>query len=160
MSAIKMQKFTSSDFYEYFLLVSNESVMRMITERAIPFDEAKENYKKLLNRNNRYEGFGSYKVLNEAHDFIGLGSLILNENTCEEAELGYMLMPNYWGRGYGSTIAKSLIRRAESAGLKRLTAIIDPQNGPSRIILIKNGFHSEKVCEIDGLPGEILSKEL
>ena len=76
------------------------------------------------------------------------------------AELGYMLLPKYWGKGYGSRIAEALIYMAEKTKVRRLTAIIDPNNIPSRKILIKHGFHSEKLCEINGLPGEILSRQI
>ena len=47
---------------------------------------------------------------------------------------------------------------AKQTDIKVLKAIIDPNNIPSRKILINIGFTYEKVCEIDGLPGEILSK--
>ncbi|MDV2887909.1 GNAT family N-acetyltransferase, partial [Alkalihalophilus pseudofirmus] len=88
------------------------------------------------------------------------GHLTLNENKIEEAEIGYMILPKYWGKGYGSTIAKQLIESAKQTNLNILKAIIDPKNIPSRKILIKQGFSSEKVCEIDGLPGEILARFL
>ncbi|MFB6468894.1 GNAT family N-acetyltransferase [Cytobacillus sp. Hz8] len=159
MTHLLLQKFGSSDFNDYFNLVSNESVMAMITERSIPLDEAEVNFQKLLERNKKYEEFGSYKVYNNTtNQFVGLGSLILNEVMTNEAELGYMLLPEHWGKGYGSEIADILIRKAEKTKLNRVTAVIDPNNIPSRKILIKKGFISEKLCEIEGLPGEILIK--
>lgn len=91
---------------------------------------------------------------------MNTGSLILNEEKKDEAEIGYMLLPKYWGKGFGSKIADVLIEKAKQTSVKRLTAVIDPNNIPSRNILIKRGFRSEKICEIDGLPGEILSRPL
>jgi [ribosomal protein S5]-alanine N-acetyltransferase len=96
MCNVTLQKFDSTNFYNYFLLVSNEQVMSMITEHSIQLEEAQEKFKKIIKRNKKYEIFGSYKVYNDANDFIGLGSLILNEEKKEEAELGYMLLPKYW----------------------------------------------------------------
>ncbi|OTW77740.1 GNAT family acetyltransferase [Bacillus thuringiensis serovar sumiyoshiensis] len=46
---------------------------------------------------------------------------------------------------------------AKQTDVNVLKAIIDPNNIPSRKILLSVGFTSEKVREIDGLPGEILS---
>lgn len=155
-----LRKFESNDFNDYFRLVSNEKVMAMITERSIPLKEAEDNFQKILNRNIWFDPFGTYKVYTSANVFIGLGSLILNEEKPDEAELGYMLLPEQWGKGYGSEIAGILIGKAQSAPLKRVTAIIDPKNIPSKKILTNLGFKSEKLCEIDGLPGEILSKVL
>ncbi len=71
-----------------------------------------------------------------------------------------MILPQHWGKGYGTEIAGALAAKAGEAGVKQLKAIIDPHNIPSRKILLKHGFVSEKVCEIGGLPGEILRKVL
>ncbi|MGM7637160.1 GNAT family N-acetyltransferase [Bacillus sp. Hm123] len=159
MNQLNYKKFAAKDFNDYFQLVSNEQVMAQITERAIPLEEAQADYQKLLERNGKHELYGSYKVYDSSSgEYIGLGHLTLNEDQTEEAEIGYMLLPAYWGKGYGSTIAEQLIELAKQTEVKILKAIIDPGNIPSRKILIKQGFTSEKVCEMDGLPGEILSR--
>lgn len=124
-------------------------------------NEAEVKFQKLLKRNEKFDEFGSYKVFNnKTNEFVGLGSLILNEVKLDEAELGYMLLPEHWGKGYGSEIAEILIQKANKTKLNRLTAVIDPKNIPSRKILIKKGFISERLCEIGGLSGEILIKDL
>ncbi len=48
----------------------------------------------------------------------------------------------------------------ESKVLHQIMAIIDPKNIASKRILLNNGFISQKLCKIDGLPGEILSKTI
>ncbi|KZD29259.1 Acetyltransferase GNAT family [Bacillus cereus] len=68
-----------------------------------------------------------------------------------------MILPLHWGKRYGSSIAKELMNIGKQTDVNVLQAIIDPNNIPSRKILLSVGFTSEKVCEIDGLPGEILS---
>lgn len=158
LKKLKLEKYTNEDFEKYFGLVSDESVMAQITERAIPIDEAKVNYQKLLERNGRHELFGSYKVFDD--EYIGLGHVTVSEDNPDEAEIGYMLLPNYWNKGYGTLIAGDLIELAQRTNVKKLTAVIDPNNIPSRKILLKHGFTSEKVCEIGGLPGEIFGKFL
>ncbi|RSD28978.1 GNAT family N-acetyltransferase [Mesobacillus subterraneus] len=161
MNQLTLHKFQSKDFDDYFRLVSNEAVMAMITERSIPLNEAKENFRRIVERNARLNEFGSYKVVDRiTNQFVGFGSLILNEEQAVEAELGYMLLPEHWGKGYGSVIADLLIKKASNTTVNRLTAMIDPKNIASRKILIKKGFVSEKVCEIDELPGEILTREI
>ncbi|ETT86161.1 GNAT family N-acetyltransferase [Viridibacillus sp. FSL R5-0477] len=161
MHNLNLLKFQEVDFSDYFSLVSNEKVMAQITEYAIPFEEAQSNFQKLLKRNEKYEHSGSYKVYDSSiNEFIGLGHLTLDEENDEVAEIGYMIKPEYWGKGYGSEIAKVLIEKAIKSELKKLKAIIDPDNIASRKILIKQGFVSERICEIGSLPGEILSKKL
>lgn len=159
---IYIEKFTSDDFEKYYSLISDEGVMAMITERAILIEEAKIYYDLLLKNNAQHESFGNFKVFQkETGDFIGLAKLAIEDNNLEEAELGYMLLPEYCGKGYGSEIAKLMLEKAiNEKSLKKIVAIIDPNNKASRKILLNNEFVSEKVCEIDGLPGEILSKKL
>lgn len=161
MHTLNFLKFQEVDFTDYFSLVSNERVMAQITEYAIPIEEALFNFQKVIKRNEKHEHFGSYKIYDILiNEFIGLGHLTLDEEVDKVAEIGYMIKPEHWGKGYGSQIAKDLIDRAKKSELKTLKAIINPDNIASRKILIKKGFISEKICEFDGLPGEILNKKL
>lgn len=158
MHKLHFKKFEATDFSPYFQLVSNERVMAQITERAIPLEEAQNDYEKLLRRNEKHKLFGSYKVYDSAtNEFIGLGHVTVHEDHVKEAEIGYMILPEHWGKRYGSYIARELIEIAKQTDVNILKAIIDPNNIPSRKILINVGFTSDVVCEIDGLPGEILS---
>lgn len=159
MNNLEWVKFEEDDFDFYFQLVSDEKVMKQITERAIPFAEAQENFQKILERNRKYDIFGTYKVC-ENGKFIGQGHLTLNSSNEVEAEIGYMILPEFWGKGYGKAIGKQLVELAKGTNVTTLKAIIDPNNIASRKILINLGFETEKVCEIDGLPGEILSRTL
>lgn len=159
MQKLYFNKFEATDFNLYFQLVSNEEVMAQITQRAIPLKEAQNDFKRLLKRNEKHQLFGSYKVYDSVtNEYIGLGHVTVNEDNVKEAEIGYMLLPECWGKRYGSPIAKELMNIAKQTNVNVLKAIIDPNNIPSRKILLNVGFTSEKVCEIDGLPGEILSK--
>ena len=77
----------------------------------------------------------------------------------DQAELGYILAPEYWGKGIASRIASLLVVRAErQPALRSLFAIIDPANVPSRKILINNGFVLKEFKDFDGLPGEVLER--
>lgn len=157
-TALTLRKFTPHDFEDYFQLVGNAQVMAKITERALPRDEAKTDYENRLFRNSIAEDYGYYKITNAASGaFIGLAKLEVEQADSGEAELGYILLPEYWGQGIGSRVAKQLVDHARKLpGLKRLFAIIDPNNIPSRKILINNGFLSEAFRDFDGLPGELL----
>jgi RimJ/RimL family protein N-acetyltransferase len=71
-----------------------------------------------------------------------------------------MILPGQWGKRYGSAIAKQIIDLAETADLHKLKAIIDPNNIPSRKILMNVGFTSEFIGDMEGLPGEILNLKM
>jgi len=66
------------------------------------------------------------------------------EDLPRKAEIGYMLLPEFWGRGFGNEIAEALLKIAISdPNLTRVYANTDPNNVASRKILINNGFTSE-----------------
>ncbi len=159
---IKLEKFSENDFSAYFELVSNEKVMEMITERATEVDEAKSDFKKIIENNRLDSNFGNYKILNSStNEFIGLAKLEIKNNETEEAELGYMLLPEYWGRGIASYVSEFLIVTAKKQkNIKKIFAVIDPKNFASRKILTNNGFVSKEFRDFDGLPGEILELKI
>ncbi|REH47531.1 hypothetical protein C7448_106152 [Tenacibaculum gallaicum] len=159
---IKIEKFNHLDFSFYFQLVNDEKVMEMITERAIELEEAKKDFHKLIENSKLDINFGSFKIIKEdTNEFIGLAKLEIQKINSEEAELGYMLLPKYWGKGIASLVGEKLINIGENhQSLKRIYAIIDPKNIPSRKILMNNGFKSKEFKEFDGLPGEILELKL
>ena len=86
---------------------------------------------------------------------------LVNDNFTE-VEVEYSLLPEYWGKGYGSEIAENLLKKVEETkGMQRATAIIDPNNIASKKIVLKNGFTSCKLYEIDdGSPAEMFSKKV
>lgn len=159
---LSLEKFAADDFSKYYTLVSNKKVMEMITQRAIPFEEAKSKYESLLNNNQLHESFGAFKIIDtETNTFIGYAKLVVKEANSNEAEVGYMLLPEFWGRGIGSEVTRMLIKKAQKLKqLKRVTAMIDPKNIASRRILIKNRFVTEKMSEVNGLPSEVFSRIL
>lgn len=156
---LTLEKFGPRDFADYFRLASDPKVMAMITERAIPAEEARRDYEELLADNALHPELGHFRVLDERGTFIGLGKLAVKAAAADQAELGYMLVPEYWGKGIASRIARLLVARAErQSALRSLFAIIDPANIPSRKILVNNGFVSREFKDFDGLPGEVLER--
>lgn len=155
---IVLEKFGAQHFDEYWRLVNDIRVMAMITECAVALDQAKADFAQLLRMNAHHEQAGHFRILDAQHgQFVGLGKLeIVTSDACE-AELGYMILPAYWGQGVGSQVAAQLLEQArQMTGLRRVFAIIDPANLPSRKILLRQGFDSLEFKQFDGLPGEVL----
>ena len=160
---IYFERFNTMYEFQYFLkLVLNEDVMIMNYGRAFTMEEAEKVYKRFLKNNKKHEDFGQFKVFEKVtNTFMGLGGLSLNDDLTE-VDLEYLLMPEYWGKGYGSEIAKILLKQAEELGsIKKVTATIDPKNIGSRKILLKNGFTSLGSYTIDdGSLAEDFCKEI
>lgn len=152
-------KYTEPDFEHYYALVSNEDVMKQITERAIPESEARTQFDAMLDYNLR-SLCGHYLVTTQDDAGVAYAKLILDEDNPSRAEMGYMILPEHWGKGQGTAIASRLIIQAQAADIEVLYAVIDPSNAASRQILLRQNFESTWVGDYDGLPGEILELNL
>jgi RimJ/RimL family protein N-acetyltransferase len=124
--------------------------MAMNYGRAFTMDEAKYLFNHMLMINLKYKNFGYFKVfVSSSNTFIGLGAVVLNDS-CTEAEIEYMLLPGYWGNGYGSEIAAELLHKAYlEKDIKQVAAITSPDNTASKKVLVKLGFLSQKVYEVE-----------
>jgi len=159
---IHLEKIADQDFEDYYSLAGNEKVMALITGRPQTREEALKKFNSLLENSSLYDSYGSFKVMDRAgSELLGFAKLEIKGNLRSEAELGYMLKPEFWGMGYGSEIAAYLMKKAEAdPELTRVYAIIDPQNTASEKILLRLGFVSEKKVNIDGWPSEIFGRKL
>lgn len=65
-----------------------------------------------------------------------------------KAELGYMLHPDYWGKGYINEAIKVVEQYGfEKIGINAIEAKIDPRNLNSLKILLQNNYHFDKLVE-------------
>ena len=84
------------------------------------------------------------------NEFIGVSKLVpYGEN---QAEVGYMLLPKFWGKGYASEMTGRMITLANEKRLAiELIGVVDPENPASIRVLTKFGFKLYETGEIDGL---------
>lgn len=155
---LQIEKLTAQDFPLHYKLVNNREVMKMITGKPMNKEEAQEKFRKILQCNELHPDLGYFKITDsQTENFIGVAKLEIKAQDSNNAELGYLILPEFWGKGIVSTVAKRMMEKAKSqTQLHKVYAIIDPENIPSRKILEKNGFQSKGFENIDGLPGEML----
>ena len=88
-------------------------------------------------------GYGAF-VLRSLSDGRFMGRAGLMETTVADetaVEVFYALLPEYWGRGYGSEIAASFVDYARlGLRVERLAAFALVENAASRRVLEKVGF--------------------
>ncbi|WP_313112530.1 GNAT family N-acetyltransferase [Aequorivita sediminis] len=144
--------YTFSDFKDYYKLVSNIEVMKMVTGRPDKEKEARERFENMLNDNVKNPAVGRFKVtLRSNASYLGHAKLEMTEKN--EAEIGYLLMPEFWGKGYGSEIAQAMVNLGKQMEeIQNLIAIIDPENEASKKILEKQGFKWDYDRDYIGLP--------
>ena len=93
------------------------------------------------------EGLSSWIKCFSAHDHefvillndIPIGECSLTE-TDDNGEIGLMLLPEYWRRGFGTETVKMLTSLAERLKLKTLTATISRLNESCIRLFQKQGF--------------------
>jgi RimJ/RimL family protein N-acetyltransferase len=84
-------------------------------------------------------------VERDSGELVGLCSLLEKEVAGQtETDLGYFLLPTYWGQGYATEAARLVAAHAFSAlGLPSLVAVIDPRNAASIAVARKLGMELE-----------------
>lgn len=158
---MRLEPFAKDDRALYEALVFNEEAMRQNYGRTFTKAEAELLFSAMLEAN-AAGPFGFYKVSVPAaggEAFIGMGALNVNDGVFE---IEYMLLPEYWNRGYGTALAETLLSMAKASGLCRtVEAITDPDNLYSKRILVHAGFALVKqFVNDDGEPAQLYRKEL
>jgi len=83
-------------------------------------------------------------VLTATTQVIGTCSLVIQSQHDRQGELGYVLHPAYWGRGYATEVARRLLHFGfTTLGLHRISATCDPRNTASVHVLDKVGMQYE-----------------
>lgn len=133
-------------------MFSDPEVMRFIADgKTIPRNIAEQS----INRWNEYErehGFTNWAVeRKDDNAFIGkCGFNYLPDKS--DIELSYMLDEPYWGNGYAAEIAAAVLEYGlNKLGLKRVVALVYPQNSPSIKVIEKTGFKFVKEYEYTGI---------
>lgn len=83
-------------------------------------------------------------VLPETGQLIGNCGVRLPEPNALVADIGYELDPSFWGRGYATEAAQTMVDFGFSQlGLQRITAVCLAENGGSARVLAKVGMQQE-----------------
>jgi len=152
---LRYRKLAAEDFTVYLEMAMNAEVMKYITGKALTIREATERFKLMADTNSQSSSAGFYMVFEKNNRrFIGLGKFgLINDNT---AEIGYSLLPQYWGKRYASEIAGFFITYASTLpSIENLLAIVNPDNIASKKLLSRYGFSWLETGFVNELPAEI-----
>ncbi len=147
-----LREMVVSDATQIRELRGNEQAMEFIPrprvkseEEAISFIESIHQFYK--------EGKGiNWVVCLSTHPETAMGvvGLVNFFKETNGAEIGYMLHPNYWGKGYVPEAIKEVEKYGfETLKLNYLEAKIDPRNVNSKSVLLKNGYLLERSAKGD-----------
>lgn len=136
-----------SDVENYFRLKSCAKVWEYST--FIPYREAKQaedELRQIIDAKS-YDWLGFLPIYEkETSKYIGEAGIIdcnWNANRCE---IGYNLLPEYWGKGYATEVTSFFVKNAfEVQKFERIEALVIQENIASCRVLEKNGFILEGV---------------
>lgn len=137
---ITIRRMQPGDADALYRLLSDPAVMRYLEP---PFDRAQT--EDFLRRAGLAEPPLVYAA-EENGDFIGY--VIYHAYDEQSVEIGWVLLPEYWGRGYASALTERLIDRARQ---EQKSVVIEcaPAQAATKRIAIKKGFRACGIC--DGL---------
>lgn len=147
---LMLRRLEPADAPFIFELVNDPDWLRFIGDRQVRSLEDAEAY--ILNgpvEMYRRLGFGLYLVaLKEGGLPVGICGLIQREEL-EDVDLGFAFLPQARGRGYAFEAASAIVEHGRrELGLRRVVAIVSPENVVSARLLEKLGFRFEKVLRL------------
>ena len=129
---LTIRKMNENDLKPLHILLSNPEVMRFL-EPPFSLEQTKDFLE--------YAGLSSppliYAVDDENGDFIGY--VIYHEYDESSNEIGWVLKPNVWGRGYACELTAMLIQNADKEN-KHTVIECSPKQTVTKTIAEKFGF--------------------
>jgi RimJ/RimL family protein N-acetyltransferase len=93
-------------------------------------------------------GFGLWVVETADGAFVGdCGLTVQRVDGVDEVELGYHVRPELQGRGLASEAAAACVRFAAERGIRRIVAIVHPDNAASQKVARNCGLELEKTSD-------------
>ena len=127
---ISIRKMKETDFESLHTLLSNPDVMKYMEP---PYTE--EQTKEFL----EYAMSDEPRVFTVEDDGEFIGYVIYGTYEEDTMELGWVLLPEYWNKGYASALTKLLMEKAAADGKKPVIEC-DPEQTATKHIAEKCGF--------------------
>lgn len=152
------QKCTKADLNDYLKFGMNKQVMRYVTYKALSRKEAEERYQKALNINDQETKLGYWLAYNKQSGALIAYLKIIHIGN-NQHEIGYLLLPDHWGKQYATELTAALVEYAKDIKeVTELVGIVDTRNAASKRVLEKNGFLWYKKEPLNGHPVDYLKR--
>lgn len=156
-----LRRFTPADVDNLYELDSDPEVMRFLTNgRPTPYGVVRDEVlPRILAEYERSARHGQWAAEERGTGrFLGWLSLALpDDGDPDQAELGYRLRREFWGRGLATEGARALVRTAfAERGLRRVFATTMAVNLTSRRVMEKAGLRYVRTFHLefdDPIPG-------
>jgi RimJ/RimL family protein N-acetyltransferase len=147
---LRLRKLTVDDAEFILRLLNEASFIQSIGDKGVRTLEDARSYI-LTGPIASYDkfGFGLWLVENRT-DGVPMGMCgLLKRDTLEDVDIGYALVPEFWSKGFAMEAAAAVLSYGKSEfGMKRIVAIVSPQNDSSIRLLEKLGFAFERMVRL------------
>ena len=145
-----IREFAEDDAAAFFAFNSDPRVMRYTGEApSASIDQVRQQIRDYPDY--RDHGFGRWAVVFKPDGLIvGFNGLKYLEEL-REVDLGYRFRSDYWGRGIATESSKAILDHGfHQLGLKRIIALVLPDNAASIHVLEKIGMSFEDMIDYCG----------
>ena len=151
---LRLDRLAPEDAAFILTLLNDPAWIRYIGDRGVRTEEAARDY--IVNvpmAMYARDGFGLWKAsLRDTAEPVGMAGLI-KRPTLPDVDLGFALLPGHRGHGYALEASAACVQHArEALGLRRIVAIVSPDNADSVRLLRTLGFVYERTFEMS--PGD------
>lgn len=139
-----------------FELTNNQLVMKYFP-KVLSKDETLELIKKILSQYEKH-GYSFWKLIDkDSKIFLGMVGLLNQDiDGKNEIEIGYRILPQFWGKGIATEAASACLEYAKKELLKsRVISLIRPENIPSQGVANKLHAKIEKTVIHGGLKHDV-----
>lgn len=138
-----VRQLTKLDIEGFHKLQSNPKVMQYTGTAPMSLEENKIDLNKVLNHyKDANNTFWVWAITTPNNIFIGTVAIYFNEQ--KEWEIGYRILEEHWGNGYGKEVTQGLIEHAfTKMNIKTLVGYVDKKN-TSSIKILQHFFEFEK----------------
>jgi ribosomal-protein-alanine N-acetyltransferase len=141
---LNLRPFTDSDLDILHQLHSNPEVARTTIDGIQSREQVQKQLENFIAHQEKF-GYSQLAVFeNESLKFVGRAGLTtrtLNQEIGELTEIRFAFLPEFWGEGYASEVARELIRFGfEDLKLEKMSASSGTTNEKSFRVLTKYGF--------------------
>jgi len=142
---LHLRRISAEDAAVIFAMRSSAEMMKYIPRPLYTqHDEARAYVTRADNMIAANEGIEWAITLKGNKQMIGTAGLYRLKPHHHRSELGYMLLPEYRGKGIATEVVKLMLDfRFDQLNLHSMEAVIDPGNIASERVLQKNGFIKE-----------------
>ena len=140
-----LRRITTDDVNEIFELRSNPETMKFIPRPLVKnTEDALEHIAMIEEKIETNIGINWGITLKDSNKLLGIIGYYRMQPENHRAEIGYMLLPEFHGKGIIPEAVKRLIQYGfEDLKLHSIEAVIDPENFASETVLLKCGFVKE-----------------